>query len=49
MHSLTAVFARIAASCATLASAVRDYTDLAKVRHQPVYQMRNSGQGSSNK
>mmetsp|Transcript_18549 Transcript_18549/g.55979 ORF Transcript_18549/g.55979 Transcript_18549/m.55979 type:complete len:703 (-) Transcript_18549:245-2353(-) len=32
MHSLTAVFARIAASCATLASAVRDYTDLAKAK-----------------
>lgn len=31
MHSLTAVFARIAAACANLASAVRDFTDLAKV------------------
>ena len=34
MHSLTAVFARIAAACANLASAVRDFTDLAKVRYR---------------
>lgn len=41
MQSLALVFARVAASCASLASSIKDYTNLAKVG-RPVLHAHNS-------